>query len=57
MDLQRAMNRLTRGYLDSLLNSFIVFEQGYYGKKDARLRRSVVVSAPLTALASRSGGT
>jgi len=57
MDLQRAMNRLTRGYLDSLLNSFIVVEQGYYGKKDARLRRSVVVSAPLTALASRPGGT
>ncbi len=52
MDLQRAMNRLTRGYLHAL-NSFIV-EQGYYGKKDAR---SVVASAPLIAPASRSGGT
>ena len=53
MDLQRAMNRLSREYLDSL-NSFIV-EQGYYGKKDARQERSE--SAPLIALASQSGGT
>ena len=52
MDLQRAMNRLTREYLDSL-NSFIV-EQGYYGKKDARQESE---SAPLIALASQSGGT
>jgi hypothetical protein len=52
MDLQRAMNRLTRDYLDSL-NLFIV-EQGYYGKKDARQESE---SAPLIALASRSGGT
>jgi hypothetical protein len=51
MDLQRAMNRLTREYLDSL-NSFIV-EQGYYGKKEPRRSGS----APLTARASRSGGT
>lgn len=50
MDLQRAMNRLTREYLDSL-NSFIVEQGYYYGKKDAR--RSVVVSAPLIAQASR----
>ena len=53
MDLQRAMNRLSRGYLDSL-NSFMV-EQGYYGKKDARQRESE--SAPLIVPASRSGGT
>ena len=53
MDLQRAMNRLTRDYLDSL-NSFIV-EQGYYGKKDARQEESGY--APSIALASRSGGT
>lgn len=52
MDLQRAMNMVTREYLASL-NSFII-EQGCNGKKDAR-RRSV--SAPLTAQASRSGGT
>jgi hypothetical protein len=50
MDLQRAMNRLTREYLDSL-NSFIV-EQGYYGKKAGREG-----SAPLIAPASRPGGT
>ncbi len=50
MDLQRAMNRLTREYLDSL-NSFIV-ERGYYGEKIGR-----VESAPLIAPASRSGGT
>jgi hypothetical protein len=50
MDLQRAMNRLTREYLDSL-NSFIV-EQGYYGKKTGREGY-----APSIALASRSGGT
>jgi hypothetical protein len=52
MDLQRAMNRLTREYLDSL-NSFIV-EQGYYGEKDARRGGG---SAPSIVLASRSGGT
>jgi hypothetical protein len=52
MDLQRAMNRLSKQYLDSL-NTFIV-EQGYYGKKDARPESE---SAPLIALASRSGGT
>jgi len=51
MDLQRAMNRLTKNYLDSL-NSFIL-EQGYYGKK----ARSADLSAPLIALASPSGGT
>lgn len=54
MDLQRAMNRLTREYLDGL-GSFII-EQGYYGKKDAR-PRSVIASAPSTARVSRSGGT
>lgn len=54
MDLQRAMNRLSREYLDSL-NSFIV-EEGYYGKKGARAR-SVVESVPLIARASRSGAT
>ena len=53
MDLQRAMNRVTKDYLDSL-NSFIL-EQGYYGEK-AR-QRSADLSAPLIALASRSGGT
>ena len=53
MDLQRAMNRLTREYLGSL-NSFIV-EQSYNGKKDAR--GGIVASAPSIALASRSGGT
>jgi len=51
MDLQRAMNRLSREYLDSL-NSFIV-EQGYYGKKGARASEY----APLIAPASRYGGT
>ena len=50
MDLQRAMNRLPREYLDSL-NSFIV-EQGYCGKKPGREEY-----APSIALASRSGGT
>jgi hypothetical protein len=54
MDLQRAMNRLSSEYLDSL-NSFMV-EQGYYGKKDARQRESGE-SAPLIVPASRSGGT
>ena len=50
MDLQRAMNRLTREYLDSL-NSFIV-ERGYHdGEKETE------EFAPLIALASRSGGT
>lgn len=47
MDLQRAMNRLTKEYLTSL-NTFIV-EQGYYAKKDARRRES----APLIVQASR----
>ncbi|MGH9920508.1 MAG: hypothetical protein ACRD6W_16765 [Nitrososphaerales archaeon] len=46
MDLQRAMNRLSRGYLDSL-NSFVV--KGYGEKGGAY--------APSTARASRSGGT
>jgi len=46
MDLQRAMNRLTKEYLNKL-NSFII-KQGYYEKKDARKE-----SAPLTALVSR----
>jgi len=46
MDLQRAMNRLTRGYLDDL-NRFII-EEGYYSKKEEG-RRSVL----LTARASR----
>jgi hypothetical protein len=52
MDLQRAMNRLTKEYLDSL-NSFIV-EQGYYNGKKTPGREE---SAPLIALVSRSGGT
>ena len=47
MDLQRAMNRLTKEYLPDL-NTFIV-EQGYYSKKDARRSASV----PLIAQASR----
>jgi hypothetical protein len=47
MDLQRAMNRLTKEYLASL-NTFVV-EQGYYGKKDARS----VASVQLIARASR----
>jgi hypothetical protein len=51
MDLQRAMNRLSRQYLDSL-NSYIV-EQAYL-KKGAGV---VVASAPLIAPASRPGGT
>jgi len=50
MDLQRAMNRLTREYLANL-NSFMV-ERGYYGEKAGSEE-----SAPLIALASRSGGT
>jgi hypothetical protein len=50
MDLQRAMNRLTKEYLSGL-NSFII-EQGYYSKKSAR-RRNDDESAPLIALASR----
>jgi hypothetical protein len=52
MDLERAMNRLAKEYL-AHLNTFIV-EQGYYGKKDVRQESE---SAPLIALASRSGGT
>lgn len=47
MDLQRAMNHLTKEYLASL-NTFVV-EQGYYAKKDARS----VASVPLIAQASR----
>lgn len=47
MDLQRAMNRLTKEYLVQL-NTFIV-EQGYYAKKDAMRRESV----PLIAQGSR----
>ncbi|MBI2185054.1 MAG: hypothetical protein HYU39_08870 [Thaumarchaeota archaeon] len=46
MDLQRAMNRLTKEYL-SQLNSFIV-EQGYYSKKGAR--QSISVSYPVARL-------
>lgn len=45
MDLQRAMNRLTKEYLNKL-NTFIV-EEGYYSKKELRKRES----APLTVLA------
>src|SRR6266700_7576989 len=52
MDLQRAMNRLTKEYLANL-NSFMV-EEGYYGKKETG-QRSAEESAPLIALASRSG--
>jgi hypothetical protein len=52
MDLQRAMNRLTREYLNAL-NQFIV-EKGYYGKKDARRGSEY---APSIALASRYGGS
>ncbi len=48
MDLQRAMNRLTKEYL-AHLNSFIV-DQGYYAKKDAG---SDDGSVPLIAPASR----
>jgi hypothetical protein len=48
MDLQRAMNRLTKEYLTHL-NSFIV-DQGYYAKKDAG---SDAASVPLIAPASR----
>ncbi len=48
MDLQRAMNRLTRDYL-AHLNTFMV-EQGYYAKKETRRRSE---SVPLIALASR----
>jgi hypothetical protein len=51
MDLQRAMNRLTKEYL-ARLNTFIV-EQGYYSKRLARQSEY----APLIALASRSGGS
>ena len=47
MDLQRAMNRPAKEYLNKL-NTFIV-EEGYYSKKESRKRES----APLTALASR----
>lgn len=47
MDLQRAMNRLTKEYL-SELNSFII-DQGYYAKKGARREESV----PLIVQASR----
>jgi hypothetical protein len=46
MDLQRAMNRLTRDYLDGL-NRFIM-EEGYYRKKGEG-RRPVL----LTVQASR----
>jgi hypothetical protein len=41
MDLQRAMNRLTKEYLDSL-NSFIV-EYGYYGKTMCSFKRTHVI--------------
>jgi hypothetical protein len=51
MDLQRAMNRLTREYL-AHLNRFVV-EQGYYSKKETRRSESV----PLIAPASRSDGS
>ena len=51
MDLQRAMNRLTKEYLDKL-NSFIV-EEGYYKKRG----EGGEGYAPLIALASRSGGS
>jgi len=47
MDLQRAMNRLTKEYLNQL-NAFIV-EEGYYSKKESKKRESV----PLIALVSR----
>ena len=47
MDLQRAMNRLTKEYL-AQLNSFIV--EGYYSKKDVRREEESVLSI---ALASR----
>jgi hypothetical protein len=48
MDLQRAMNRLTKEYL-AHLNSFVV-EQGYYSKKETGRRSG---SVPLIAQASR----
>jgi hypothetical protein len=51
MDLQRAMNRLTKEYLEGL-NSFIV-EEGYYKKSG----RETGEYAPLIARASRSGGS
>jgi hypothetical protein len=44
MDLQRAMNRLSKEYLASL-NTFVV-EEGYYSKKDARRSASVPLIAP-----------
>ena len=47
MDLQRAMNRLTKEYLNKL-NTFTV-EEGFYSKKESRRSES----APLTVLASR----
>jgi hypothetical protein len=43
MDIQRAMNRLTKEYL-SELNSFIV-EEGYYRKKE--IRREKKIGAPV----------
>jgi hypothetical protein len=47
MDLQRAMNRLTKEYLGQM-NTFVV--EAYYTKKDARSEEE---SAPLIAPASR----
>jgi len=44
MDLQRAMNRLSKEYLTHL-NSFIV-EEGYYGKKETRRNNNNNASAP-----------
>lgn len=47
MDLQRAMNRLTREYLDSL-NSFIV-EQGYHRKKGVMILLASAAAAAASA--------
>jgi hypothetical protein len=49
MDLQRAMNRLTKEYL-SELNSFIV-EEGYYRKKEIREKK---IGAPVLLIAQAS---
>jgi hypothetical protein len=51
MDLQRAMNRLTKEYL-ARLNSFVV-EEGYYKKREEGREEY----APSIAPASRSGGS
>ncbi len=51
MDLQRAMNSLSRDYL-SELNSFVV-EGGYYRKKDVVMEKKIGAPVLLIARASR----